>query len=133
MNPFEAPSHEDGPVRSTSDSGGVVWLLLHPDGRISRSTFWLLTLLTFASFCGSVLAVGAVASAEVTEFVFVMLHLPLIWITLALQFKRWHDRGKSAFWALIALIPLLGVVWTFVELGCLRGTVGPNPYGDDPT
>jgi uncharacterized membrane protein YhaH (DUF805 family) len=23
-------------------------------------------------------------------------------------------------------------VWAFVELGCLRGTVGPNQYGPDP-
>jgi uncharacterized membrane protein YhaH (DUF805 family) len=23
-------------------------------------------------------------------------------------------------------------VWAFIELGCLRGTVGPNPYGPDP-
>jgi len=23
-------------------------------------------------------------------------------------------------------------VWAFVELGCLRGTVGPNRYGPDP-
>jgi uncharacterized membrane protein YhaH (DUF805 family) len=23
-------------------------------------------------------------------------------------------------------------VWAFVELGCLRGTVGPNRFGPDP-
>src|SRR5207244_10023273 len=23
-------------------------------------------------------------------------------------------------------------VWAFIELGCLRGTVGPNRYGPDP-
>jgi uncharacterized membrane protein YhaH (DUF805 family) len=23
-------------------------------------------------------------------------------------------------------------VWAFVELGCLRSTVGPNQYGPDP-
>ena len=23
-------------------------------------------------------------------------------------------------------------VWAFVELGCLRGTLGPNQYGPDP-
>ena len=23
-------------------------------------------------------------------------------------------------------------VWAFVELGCLRGTIGPNRYGPDP-
>ena len=24
------------------------------------------------------------------------------------------------------------IVWAFIELGCLRGTVGPNQYGPDP-
>jgi len=24
------------------------------------------------------------------------------------------------------------ILWAFVELGCLRGTVGPNQYGPDP-
>ena len=23
-------------------------------------------------------------------------------------------------------------IWAFVELGCLRGTPGPNQYGPDP-
>jgi uncharacterized membrane protein YhaH (DUF805 family) len=33
------------------------------------------------------------------------------------------------------LISLIGTglaIWAFVELGCLRGTVGPNQYGPDP-
>ena len=24
------------------------------------------------------------------------------------------------------------MIWTFVDLGCLRGTIGPNQYGPDP-
>jgi uncharacterized membrane protein YhaH (DUF805 family) len=33
------------------------------------------------------------------------------------------------------LLSLIGAglaIWAFVELGCLRGTVGPNQYGPDP-
>jgi uncharacterized membrane protein YhaH (DUF805 family) len=30
-------------------------------------------------------------------------------------------------------VPLIGFVWTFIECGLLRGTVGPNRYGEDPT
>jgi uncharacterized membrane protein YhaH (DUF805 family) len=56
-----------------------------------------------------------------------------IWIALALHAKRWHDRGKSGWWTLIVLVPFIGAIWLFVELGCLRGTVGPNQYGADPT
>lgn len=33
--------------------------------------------------------------------------------------------------ALLGLF-LAGAIWMFVELGCLRGTVGPNRFGPDP-
>jgi uncharacterized membrane protein YhaH (DUF805 family) len=58
--------------------------------------------------------------------------LIFLWPSLALYTKRWHDRGKSGWWTLILLIPLIGAVWALVELGFLRGTEGPNEYGGDP-
>jgi uncharacterized membrane protein YhaH (DUF805 family) len=30
------------------------------------------------------------------------------------------------------LIPVIGAIWSFVELGCLAGTPGPNRFGEDP-
>nr|WP_075091068.1 DUF805 domain-containing protein [Haloferula sp. BvORR071] len=62
-----------------------------------------------------------------------LLAIPMFWIVLALLAKRWHDRGKPAVWILIYLIPFVGAVWTLIECGCLRGTVGPNEFGADPT
>ena len=60
-------------------------------------------------------------------------YIALIWVSFALPIKRWHDRDKSGWWILITFIPIIGAVWAFVENGCLRGTEGPNRYGDDPT
>ena len=79
---------------------------------------------------------------------------------LAVATKRLHDRDKSAWWLLVFyLLPAvlagtgagvtlatdswLGIglfgavasaigIWAFIELGCLRGTPGPNRYGPDP-
>jgi len=79
---------------------------------------------------------------------------------LAVATKRLHDRDKSAWWLLVfCALPgaLAGVgagvtlataswlafgllaavasaigIWAFIELGCLRGTLGPNQYGPDP-
>lgn len=59
--------------------------------------------------------------------------IPYIWSSIALQVKRWHDRGKSGAMVLINLIPYIGGIWAFVECGCLRGTCGQNQYGQDPT
>jgi uncharacterized membrane protein YhaH (DUF805 family) len=33
---------------------------------------------------------------------------------------------------LLSLVSLAISLWGFVELGCLRGTIGPNQYGPDP-
>jgi uncharacterized membrane protein YhaH (DUF805 family) len=75
--------------------------------------------------------------------------------------RRLHDRDKSAWWlvvfylvpgmlgqvanaawlggtagtALNSVLALAGfalTIWGFVEIGCLRGTAGPNSYGPDP-
>ena len=35
--------------------------------------------------------------------------------------------------ALLTLIPLVGRVWFSIDAGCLRGTLGPNRFGADPT
>ena len=58
---------------------------------------------------------------------------PAVWIQMALQVKRWHDRDKSGWWVLIGVIPIVGRLYALVETGLLRGTEGPNRYGPDPT
>ena len=79
------------------------------------------------------------------------------WISaFAVGVKRLHDRDKSGWWILLFYLapsvlgsiantseqPLAGFIlgvgsfvisiWALVELGFLRGTVGPNRYGPDP-
>ncbi len=58
--------------------------------------------------------------------------LVLLWPSLAVYTKRWHDRNKSGWWTLIGLIPVIGGLWLLIELGFLKGTAGPNQYGPDP-
>lgn len=71
--------------------------------------------------------------SPIGSILMILLYVPLIWIGFAVGIKRWHDRGKSGWWILIGLIPVIGGIWTFVECGCLRGTFGANRYGEDPT
>jgi uncharacterized membrane protein YhaH (DUF805 family) len=43
------------------------------------------------------------------------------------------DFGKLGAVGIVCLLATLAIyIWAFVELGCLRGTVGPNQYGADP-
>jgi uncharacterized membrane protein YhaH (DUF805 family) len=84
-----------------------------------------------------------------------------VFVFMATATRRLHDRNKSAWWLLlfvgvpgvgrviaelleerpeskaaalaIFLIVVLPLgVWAIVELGILRGTRGPNRYGEDP-
>ncbi|MCQ4160882.1 DUF805 domain-containing protein [Roseomonas sp. GC11] len=54
------------------------------------------------------------------------------WPGLAGMAKRWHDRGRSGWWSLLLLVPLLGWLWIFISLCCRDGVRGPNRYGPDP-
>lgn len=91
-----------------------------------------------------------------------LLQLAVLYPSLALMIKRLHDRNRPDYFAYIMVAPsilngvtnavgitgnpfeqgaldyLFGIavlvvgIWALVELGCLRGTVGPNQYGQDP-
>jgi len=59
----------------------------------------------------------------------VLVDLLLFWPTLVISVKRWHDRGKSGWWVLVALVPVIGWLWVLFENGLLRGDGGANRYG----
>ena len=48
---------------------------------------------------------------------------------LAMTVKRLHDRGRSGWFMLIVLIPLVGI-WLVIEIGFLAGQPHANEYGD---
>jgi uncharacterized membrane protein YhaH (DUF805 family) len=110
------------------------YLLLSFEGRITRKQFWL-TILVFivigvvAGLIDAVLHTPAVGSSGIVGL---LVSLAMIYPALALYAKRWHDRGKSGWWTLIGLIPIVGAIWLLIELGFLRGTPGANKYGPDP-
>jgi uncharacterized membrane protein YhaH (DUF805 family) len=57
----------------------------------------------------------------------------LLWISLAITVKRFHDRDKSGWWALINLLPVIGQIWILIECGFLKGTEEDNRYGEPAT
>jgi len=105
------------------------------DGRINRAKFW--------AGVGVLFAIGVVAmildamlGLQVGDsgagIISLITSLASIYFALALYAKRWHDRDKSGWWSLIALVPLIGAIWLIVELGILEGVRGANRYGPDP-
>ena len=99
-------------------------------GRINRKIFWLATI---ALAIGFAIADLMTASAnDSTVGIGLIVILVLLWPSLAVQTKRWHDRDKSGWWNLICFVPLIGSVWALIELGFLAGTPGENCYGFPP-
>ena len=58
--------------------------------------------------------------------------LLVIWPSLAVSVKLWHDRGKSGWWIPIGFVPLIRPLWALIETGFLPDTPGSNEYGPDP-
>jgi uncharacterized membrane protein YhaH (DUF805 family) len=100
------------------------------EGRISRQDYWLKYVLAV----GLIDVVAAIAdvllhAGGIVNGVAVIVTLVP---TIAGAAKRCHDRDRSGWFQLIALVPIIGGIWLMVELGFLRGTPGTNRFGPDP-
>ena len=141
-DPFQSPAQGASPYPVSTQ--GIKDVLFTFNGRIPRRTYWLYalgSLFAIGILIGIVFAVlgpkidpatGAMTGGTLGMLIAGILYLPLLWISFALQAKRWHDRGKSGWMCIISVLGPLAI-WAFIECGCLRGTVGPNQYGPDPT
>jgi len=106
-------------------------LLFQFDGRINRAKYWL-GWVGIAVVAGIAGAIAAIADSSLVWTLFGILVLALIWPSVAIEIKRWHDRDKSGWWWLIRFIPIIGGWWVLIECGFLEGTKGPNQFGRDP-
>lgn len=55
-------------------------------------------------------------------------YIPMLWVSFALTIKRGHDRGRSGWWQLLALVPLANI-WLFIDQGFMRGIDAVNAWG----
>lgn len=143
--PYGQPYGQQG--QFAPHKGGFFHILFSFQGRISRQEYWVKGVLLGGLLFGVILIAAIMVDigmgninvnnpndpnsrgAIVTVLVYLFI---VLWPGLALQAKRWHDRDKSGWFVLVNLIPIAGAIWSFVEVGCLRGTIGPNRFGPDP-
>ncbi|MFC4820750.1 DUF805 domain-containing protein [Dokdonella ginsengisoli] len=119
-------------------------LLFSFEGRIGRAPYWYFVLavtVLFAvlfAFAGVSLFSGvgldgvpvSPPSAGIAGILLPLVCLALLWPSLAVAAKRWHDVDKSAWWILIGLVPVVGGLVALVFNGFVAGTPGANRFGD---
>ena len=65
------------------------------------------------------------------SFLPVILPMSLLFSVL-LTYTRLSQDSEIVALGIVLLVVAPLSIWAFVELGCLRGTSGPNRYGPDP-
>jgi uncharacterized membrane protein YhaH (DUF805 family) len=113
------------------DPTSPLHIFLSVKGRVSRRTFWLygvLALLGMGLLCTALLGIAGVEQGRIE----ITVNLLLVWPAIAVSAKRWQDRNRSPWWVLITLIPVIGWAWALIDNGFVRGTPGPNRFGEPP-
>jgi uncharacterized membrane protein YhaH (DUF805 family) len=103
------------------------------DGRVGRQTYWLRSLLLSGLNLVAIMMFFAAPDAGFTALPLFLaggaMYLGNLLAGLATTVKRLHDRGRSGWFMLVALIPFVGL-WVLIEVGFLAGDQTPNEYGD---
>lgn len=106
------------------------------DGRARRSEYWYFGLFNFLTVMAMSFMVGllGIIHSYLGIIGFGLMYLLILGVAipqLALTVRRLHDTGKSGWWLLIGIIPLVGAIVLFVFY-CTEGDIGNNLYGPDP-
>jgi uncharacterized membrane protein YhaH (DUF805 family) len=106
--------------------------LLSPKGRISRKEYWIkFALPVVAIYWIAYFFIEIIENNSEAFLGFVKIdQFLLIWPSIAISIKRFHDRGKSWYWVLVGLIPIIGWLWILIENGFLAGEKTDNKYGE---
>ncbi len=103
-------------------------------GRARRKEYWIFSLIN-----GVIIIILYILQMVMIEstlwlifpIVFFLYALAVFLPSLAVNIRRLHDIGKSGWWYLIYLIPIIGSIWLLV-LMCLDSEPGENQWGENP-
>ena len=111
-------------------------------GRARRKEYWMFALFNFIFAVVAMIVDNILGSTFKFGEGYAQMSLPYGWIYIlyllgviipafAVFVRRLHDVGKSGWWFLLVLLPIVGAVWLFV-LVCTDGNPGDNIYGPSP-
>jgi len=98
-------------------------------GRARRAEYWYFVLVNALIIIA--LGIFNATTGNKVTFLSILYSLAVFIPLLAVSVRRLHDTGRSGWWLLIDLIPLVGSIWLLV-LFVLDSNHGDNTYGPNP-
>jgi uncharacterized membrane protein YhaH (DUF805 family) len=92
------------------------------NGRAKRPEYWWFVLFTI---------LVSLALSMVSDIVSGIFSLAVLVPSLAAAARRLHDTGRSGWWQLIVLLPIIGLIVLIVFLA-QEGSAESNQFGDTP-
>ena len=97
-------------------------------GRARRKEYWMFTLVNTVIAVALGIVEGLFGGPGIIGLVYI---LAVFSPSIAVTARRLHDTGRSCWWLLIALVPVIGALALFVFM-VLDSTPGENEYGPNP-
>jgi uncharacterized membrane protein YhaH (DUF805 family) len=97
------------------------------EGRARRTEYWMFFLVNLII----AIVVFLIGRAIGFPVLYTLYSLAVLVPGIAVGVRRLHDTGRSGWWWLIALIPVIGTIWIIV-LFAIPGDQAANQYGADP-
>ncbi|MCM1301041.1 MAG: DUF805 domain-containing protein [Alistipes senegalensis] len=85
------------------------------NGRATRTEFWMFVLFNWIAS----IIIGIIGWALGISWLSTIYGLAVLVPMLAVGARRLHDTGRSGWWWLICLVPVIGFIWLIV-LWCLE-------------
>ena len=97
-------------------------------GRAHRQEFWMFALINFLIMIGLGVIEGFLGLPGVVSGLY---SLAVLIPSIAVNFRRLHDIGKSGWWILVGFVPVLGVI-VLIIFAVLPSQPQDNQYGPVP-
>ena len=101
-------------------------------GRARRAEYWWWTLFaSLVALAPQIVNVGIIRMDGSVNWFSLIALLIILFPGVAVSVRRLHDTGRSGWWLLINLVPLIGY-FIFLYWMIKRGDQGSNQFGPDP-
>jgi len=96
-------------------------------GRARRKEYWMYMLFVVIIY----IVLAAIGIAAKVAWLPIIFYVGILLPSLGVTVRRLHDTGRSGWWILFGLVPLVGGITLFV-FSVLDGEPGENKYGANP-